>query len=325
MQYRPAVPIDELRLMAPTSVWNRPLSATAQLDPSSQVRIDHLDQEVGREIAVGHGPTINATSYSTPIYVVGRHQPRVHVSVPWWRTTLQDRLKEGVPIPENAHPAAGTDAQMTIYQPATETLWEFERAAYVDGRWTAVRAGVITGVSKSPGYYRTRRQGRRIVEDDEWGASATGLPLIAGTILVSELERGSIDHALAMAVPLACRGWFAWPAQRTDGTTTGKSCMPEGAHLRLNPQLNLSSLHLPRITYEIADAAQRYGVIVRDTTHYDTVFFAQDPTPLGYDPYIERQNLYEGQSPYRFLRQFPWNELQVLRLDPCHSTPCARG
>src|SRR4051812_791197 len=33
------------------------------------------------------------------------------------------------------------------------------------------------------------------------GATATSLPVIAGTVLVSELQAGHIDHALALALP----------------------------------------------------------------------------------------------------------------------------
>ena len=51
------------------------------------------------------------------------------------------------------------------------------------------------------------------------------------------------------------------------GPTVGPrtaSSLPEGAHLRLNPNLNLAALHLPRLTLMIAEAAQRYGIFVRD-------------------------------------------------------------
>jgi hypothetical protein len=211
---------------------------------------------------------------------------------------------------------------MTVYQPSTDTLWEFERLTHLRDHWQAVRGGIIADVSHSPGYYRNRAVRGRILEQAQWGASATSLPLIAGTILISDLERGYIDHTLAIALPQACQGTFAWPAQRSDGKDPSINCVPEGAHMRLDPHLRLSSLHLPHITYEIALAAQRYGLIVRDTTKYDVAFFAQDPTPTAHNPYIGVHGLYDNESPYKFLRRFPWSHLQLLKMHLCNHTPC---
>ena len=76
-----------------------------------------------------------------------------------------------------------------------------------------------------------------------WGASASSLPLVAGTMTLGELESGHIDHALAISVPHARAGTYAWPAQRTDGDG-GALTLPEGAHLRLDPSLNIPAMQL---------------------------------------------------------------------------------
>ena len=91
---------------------------------------------------------------------------------------------------------------------------------------------------------------------------------------------GRINHALAITIPHPRAGVVAWPAQRTDGTGTSAE-LPEGAHLRLNPQLNIPAMHLPKIVEMIALAAQRYGIIVRDQSDADIGFFAEDPTQYG--------------------------------------------
>ena len=62
-------------------------------------------------------------------------------------------------------------------------------------------------------------------------------------MLVRELKRGRIDHALAINLPAPRAGTFAWPAQRTDGTGDATT-LPEGARLRLDPTLDLDQLNL---------------------------------------------------------------------------------
>jgi hypothetical protein len=137
------------------------------------------------------------------------------------------------------------------------------------------------------------------------------LPLLAGTMRISELQAGHVDHALAISVPDARAGAFAFPAQRTDGTSTDPVSLPEGAHLRLDPRLNIDALNLPPLARTIAVAAQRYGMIVRDKTNVATGFFAEDPTPTGANPYPQ---MLGGRYPNEVLAAFPWDRLQLLRM-----------
>ena len=67
----------------------------------------------------------------------------------------------------------------------------------------------------------------------------------------------------------------------------------------------------------IARAAQEYGLIVRDQTHHAIGLYAEDPLPLGKNPYYTHgvpapAGPFEGQWPYALLARFPWNRLQVL-------------
>ena len=116
-----------------------------------------------------------------------------------------------------------------------------------------------------------------------------------------------------MAIPDTRAGVYAAPAQRTDGKTADPLALPEGAHLRLDPSLDLASLHLPRVTLMIAEAAQRYGIIVRDTASHVTLY-AQDPTPTGANPYNGPHGYLEGQTPVQLLASFPWSRLEVVRM-----------
>jgi hypothetical protein len=144
-----------------------------------------------------------------------------------------------------------------------------------------------------------------------WGATATSLPLVAGTMRISELRSGEIDHALAIAVPHPRAGTFAWPAERTDGDNSSAASIPEGAHFRLDPSLDIAKLNLPPATKAIAEAAQRYGLIVRDKTGAVVTLFGEDPRPTGGNPYPK---LWGGKLPSALLAQFPWKRLELLRM-----------
>jgi hypothetical protein len=277
------------------------------------------------EVSSGTGPWISETEYSTPFYVVAKGQPTVAVKLDTgsWGDELQAALAVGVPIPPRAAPASGTDGHMTVYQPATDTLWEFWKAVHRPDGWHASWGGVMQNVSSNPGYYMgSSWPGLTGPSGWNWGSTATSLPVIAGTVRIDELKAGVIPHALAMAIPEACARVFTWPAQRTDGTSKAGNCLPEGAQLRLDPRLDLTKLHLPRVTRILAVAAQRYGIIVRDVSHHAVGFYAEDPTPSGTNPYVGAAGLYGGLRPWAFLPQFPWGRLQLLKMTKCTAAPC---
>jgi hypothetical protein len=269
---------------------------------------------VRQNLADRTGPWIQTNDSSTPLYVVGPDQPtvRVELHTGWWGASLQ-RAFEKVPIPPRAKPASGPDAHMTVWQPSKDRLWEFFKARKVNGAWQANFGGAIARVSEFPGFYSDKSW--RGLSKSYWGATATSLPVIAGTMRLDELRAGVIPHALAMNVPFARPKVHSWPAQRTDGTSSDPTAVPEGARFRLDPRLNIDALHLPRLTKMMAVAAQRYGIIVRDQTAHAVAFFGEDPTPTGTNPYAGANGYFEDQHPNELLRDFPWEHLQLLRMD----------
>jgi hypothetical protein len=275
-----------------------------------------LRAQVAQEQAAREGPWIQTTTYSTPVYRVPANQPLVPVKLendrPWART-LRAALR-AVPIPPAARPAVGSDAQITIWQPSTDRLWELWKASNGADGWHALWGGAIERVSRSPGYY-TRRSWPGA--SSYWGATATSLPVIAGTMTISELQRGAINHALAIDLPSTRAALYTWPAQRTDGEDPSSAAIPEGAHLRIDPHLSIPRLKLPPLAEQMALAAQRYGMIVRDQTHHAVGFYAEDPTPFGTNPYPA---LMDYETPAEVLARFPWKHVEVLRMSLRHGT-----
>ena len=299
------------RFFASTSFWNEPVPADAPLDPTSTSAVNAFDAVIAREEQNKHGPWINTTSYSVPIYTVPAAQPMARVTLKPTVTApaLQAAWNE-VPLPPHAQPAAGTDGALVVWQPSTDRLWEFWRLTHTSGEWEASWGGAMQNVSSDPGVYGPEAwPGAKTW----WGSSASSLSIAGGLITLEDLEHGQINHALSMAVPNVRAGVFSSPAQRDDGKSTETLALPEGAHLRLDPSLDLAALHLPKLTLMIAEAAQRYGIFVRD--HGGNVcFFAQDPIPTGTEPYTAKGGYFEGKYPSQLLAGFPWSHLELLKL-----------
>ena len=298
------------RFFSPSSVWNEPLPTDAALDPHSSELVKELESEVVRELLTETGPWINTTSDSVPVYTVEADQPTVSVELEGGLEPALASSWQAVPLPPAAQPAAGTDKALVVWQPSTDRMWEFWRLSNTGSGWSASWGGSMQDVSSNPGVYGPEAWPGA---QTWWGSSATSLALVGGLITLQDLQRGRIEHALAMAIPNVRAGVYALPAQRDDGRSENPLSLPEGAHLRLDPSLDLSTLHLSPLALMIAEAAQRYGIIVRDKAGNIT-FFGEDPTPTHTNPYAGPGGYFEGKYPSQILSSFPWSHLQVLSM-----------
>lgn len=311
------------RFFSPHSFWNRPVRGETP-DARSRPLVERLAEEAETEQAAEVGPWINTSSYSVPLVRVGPRQPttQVRLASPYDEPGLR-RAFAAVPLPADAEPAAGSDAHLVLWQPARDRLWEFWHLRRTAAGWKAGWGGAIRDVSDASGAYGPSAwPGATSL----WGASASSLSIAGGLITFGDLARGSIDHALALSIPNVRARFYALPARRTDGVAAGPLALPEGAHLRLRPDLDLSGLDLPPLTLMIAEAAQRYGIFVRDRAS-TICFYAQAPTP-GADPYAGPNGAFEGGTPRELLAGFPWRDLQVLPMRLRHfkrgETPAGR-
>lgn len=285
---------------SPSSFWNTPLAANAPLDPNSQAYVNELVRQVK-----SYGPWMNTTSYSTPVYVVPVDEPVQHVTLDEYGPDLQAAF-DAVPVPCDAKAAAGSDEHMVVWQPSTDKMWEFWQMHQESDGWHAAWGGEMDHVSTNPGYFDPA-SGQNV----DWGATATGLPLLGGLVTQADLQRGYINHALAMSLVETAPSVWSWPAQRTDGGdfTPGITPIPEGARFRLDPSLDIASLNLPPIDRMLAQAAQTYGIVVRDKGGA-VVFYGQDPVNLSTNPWPAA---FGNQYPNNVLAQFPWSDLEALQ------------
>jgi hypothetical protein len=288
------------------------------IDPASSTLIAALHFEVNRELEAGTGPSIATDEGSTPLYRVKAGHRRVRVKLDAEQAPALKRAFAAVPIPDDAEPADGPDGHMTIWQPSTDRLWELSGARRRPDGWHARWGGAFRNVSRSRGYYDSAAWPGAT---HYWGATGSALPVTGGVILSDDLRRKRIDHALAISLPTPRAGSFAWPAQRTDGTGP-LAALPEGARLRLDPQLDLRTLELPRLVRMIARAAQDHGLIVRGRMERGISLFAEDPAPLDSNPY---RRYFLGRTSQELLAYFPWDRLQVVEMHLCWTAPCRQG
>jgi hypothetical protein len=301
------------RFFSATSFWNTPLAAGVPLDPSSGALVSDLMGYVKREQAGRSGPWINASSNGVTILTVSANQPTVAVRLNHAPDANLSSAWSAVPLPASARPSPG-DNDLAVWQPSTDTMWEFFQLHHDASGWEAEWGGAMLGASANPGVYAPGAWPAASSGDETyWGVTAGSFPIVGGAITEADLRAGQIDHALALVYPNVRRRTFVPPAQRDDGWSTDPNSLPEGARLRLDPSLNLATLKMPPLTRMIAQAAQRYGIVIRDQSPV-IAFVQQDPTG---DPGFLALGppLTQGLSASQLLAFFPWSRLQVMKMD----------
>lgn len=356
--------VDKVTLVAspfsPTGWRNQPLPASTPESPYSDAMVKDIAKQMAASTARDEPQVwVSTDQWSVPVYTVPDVDPSKLVRVehgPEDPKKDDANLEEqwtNVPLPPDAKAAdppwdptlkSWGDANLLLWQPSTDTLWEFfhlRKDAF--GNWVADYGGRMRNVSQRQGQF----------EDPpglQYGSSATSISLLAGLMRIEELQRGEIDHAVGMTVTGA-RGYdgWCWPANRTDRQHFRNDRLdgpiPAGTRFRLPATFDLdrwiagdpAANEPPRPMNEfgkmVARAAQRYGLIVTDSGQ-GVGFAAEDPTPTGADPYYEhplvgdakpRQNgPFRGEWPDQggAMRNFPWSKL--VALDQPADRPCTR-
>jgi hypothetical protein len=317
-----AGPASAQQLFSPTSYRNTPLPSNAPLDPLSAAYANDLTDKATRI-----GAHVSYSSYTTPVYTVPSDQPtqRVYVDnpehegcisgIPRYGNPCLEKQWLDVPLPPNPVPSGGTDGWLVVYQPATDTFWEFWQfhVSTVDGKPHATYGGRMTGVSANPGHFTDPSPGKN------FGASGTSIPLLAGLQRIGELQSGAIEHVVSFAMNSPQQG-HRWPAQRDDGTGSLPTVAMEGTCFRLPASLNLAQYNLTPYGLTVARAVQKYGMVMSDATTTGLVMFAEKAND-GSDPYTGAAGIFHGLDDSGggggVLRNFPWNQLQALAAGTC--------
>ncbi len=271
---------------ASNSPWRMLISDDPAIDPTSASMI----------VAVSSPPALHANlvEFAIPIYTVDADTPThlVSCTAEWGICPFAGWP---VPIPDGAYPHAGSDGAMVTVDEAAGTSFEFWRAAADDGRWSASWGAVNSA----------RGSG--------WGGESTGsgASRLAGVVRLSEIEAGVIPHALALQSSNACESFRA-PALKSDGRSPGPDCIPQGARLQLDPDLNLDELDLNPGERAVATAMQQYGGYLMDFADTPlSVSFELDTTaaPGALGEIYQKAGF---RWDYDAMENVPWARLRVL-------------
>lgn len=293
-----------------------PIPANAPLNTNWQQYANNFQYYIGIGPYKGKGlwnnssAGVNIYSQTPPVWIAPPNAPTVNFQFnncqhKSWIDPTELNMLSDVPVPSYAFPSTGSDKEMVVYQPSTNTEWDtWETLAPSQSstkQWEDCWGGKLTGVSTSNGQM-----------PHNYGVAATGLALQNGLITPQDLKAGYIDHVISIATPLTEKGIFSWPAINTDGAYTGPNTMEEGLRFRLDPSINVNTLGLTPLATMIARAAQIYGIVIRNTSTSVEAYAenANTFTSQGQpDPYIP----YLGNQPWwNQLTNFPWDNLQAL-------------
>lgn len=289
------------------SLWRTDVSDAPLHERSDAMRAHFVESFADK---YGGIASLNAFEYNNSYYVVDADTPTAPVKF----HDCQDKGSEprdwaeefaAVPIPEDAVPAAGRDAALSIYSPSSDQLWEFWRAEQRDDGWYACWGGRLDDVSDSEGVF-----------EGNWGSTATGIANSAGMVRIADVRAGSIEHAVSIAIP-APATWksYSWPAQRSDGWSDNPDALPEGIRLRIDPDVDVEALDLHPVAEMIALAGQEYGFVVTDradTLSVTTESGTPEEVETGTDPW---ETFLDGTPRYEVLDGIPWHEVEVLPMD----------
>lgn len=298
-----SVPTD--KVFGSTAFWYTPIAADAPVHANNA----NLVKEFNRQRTTWYQTvTINTREYTSPVYIVGPDVPTVAVG--WNDCQKKGYVEKGllaqlsaVPIPPDARQAAGTDSEMTIYQPSTNTVWELWQAKKdASGKWIACWGGKLANANLTNG-----------VMPKPYGTTATGLPFLGGQITAEELERGEIKHAIGISlIEIEHFNIYSWPANRSDGWNPAPAKpnrIAEGQRFRFDPSIDVDTIpNLSRAGKIIFKAGQKYGFVVWDRAGAVSIR-AQSVLSYPTNPYPA---LFDNKPNYDVIRYLPWNRIQFL-------------
>jgi hypothetical protein len=281
---------------AADSFWNQPIGPAPEVDPESDVIV-----EEAFAAAAGRSRFANDPHWGIPVAIAQPSSRAYDVTCRTYSCTGPVLAR----IPRAAAPSRGDDAHLVVLDPDGKELdlWRARYDAHRDA-WSA-GSRFVTSTSGS---------GQLCTPPQQCNGSVTaGFAQLAGVVRPEEIAAGRIEHALALSVPDTRAGTWACPATHTDATRTTPGAVPIGAHVQLDPALDVAAQPWPAWQKVLAVALQEYGGYVTDTGG-SLVVRGEAVQNRGYDAWQRA-----GTPIAPGLSDLPWNRLRVLALTTCGS------
>jgi hypothetical protein len=283
------------RLYAGSAFINTPVSGSPSLDSSSSGMVSNA--------LVAHQGSANfadSNAWGIPIVSADTQSQTYSVGCIYYFCNV---AFAPVHIPTLAQPNAGSDGHLAVLQPdgSEMDMWLGQNTAsgWTSGeRWLESASGPAANCTT---YYGCG------------GADAAGFALGAGMVRPEEIAQGHIDHALIITTPYTRSGYAACPAEGSDGKNASANALPMGAHVQLDPSIDVAALNIPAWQKVLATALQRYGAYVGDTGGSLAVEAENNLGRPGYDAWA-KAGVSSG-SPS--LSDLPWSSMRVLSMTQC--------
>ncbi len=129
----------------------------------------------------------------------------------------------------------------------------------------------VNGTTAQSGYtYASTSYTQPSLLDGGGTTDAAGLPLLPLTLHLSEIESGSVNHALRFTSCTGCiSNKFVWPATYSTGGVLSSAAAPMGSRWRLKASFNVSGFSAK--AQVILKALQQYGMMLADNGMIDQI------------------------------------------------------
>lgn len=231
------------------SWWNTPLGG-APVDSHSTAYIEDSERSQNTQDYL----KLVTGDYAGPIFKAKRTDPVYTIEPQKFGVSVR------VHIPLRASPQPSTDAEMTVYDAATDQVVGLWHASFVDGTWTA--DGVDRYYLSSDGI--SERLGGR-----KGNIGHRGIPAALRAVQRSQVSQGAINHRLVVS-------WHATAAQTPEGRSAywpmtqaeqgHQGVVPEGIVIRIKPSVDLTTRGLTPAALVVATALQDYGAVIGDNS-----------------------------------------------------------
>lgn len=312
------------RPYASTSLWNTPINwDVAKMHTESNLMMAAFfegNDWIGSDTA----------QYAPPVYYVTNDTPLVLVQMVEnsFRDAIDDvEIKYGepggvvrVPIPPEAQPAPGTDAQLAIINLDTGEEWGIIYGKKdAEGNWYA--GGVYryhiknSGIPPAGFYHR-----------------GGGIGQLAGLVRPCEVEQGVIDHAVTLAYDFPCgpdicalNGWpyMIPPFTLSDGKGESPYDIPEGARIVIRPDITVADIRIAcqNVSGCIAwvQAMQKYGGFIVDNGGHPKTYAEGDAT-AHWNPKIWSKDMLQF-IPKNWYAVLDWNTPFASKTGILSTTP----
>ena len=159
---------------------------------------------IASDVVTDYKTDFGSVGVSTmPVYTVPADEPAATITVSPNCIDFTSDTGTEVPIPSYASLNGSSDGPLVLFQPSTDSEWEFWAIArHSSTSYSACWGGKLDTATTSA------------VFPAPYGLSASGISYLATTITEADVASGSIDHTISVGLPRCNRS--VYPADRTD-------------------------------------------------------------------------------------------------------------